>query len=1031
MAEKKKNSTAVTPSGTKGKKPSTRTKADEVQRVEKTESGVVGQLAPYGMVILAVVLGICLIAGPDAGIVGGAVRSVLTGVAGGAAFLLPAFVILETVMWRKDKLYGAVRGKLTCYAVVFALVAVLFHLFCGGAEDFDIVSHYATGQQMKGGGVLGGMLGTLLVRGFGKVCAGLLVISAILLLGMYLFGLTPRGIWITLRYRVKLAEERRRARAEENGGYEPNYIRKRNRMREEEYAAYLKAKRLEEREAKRQAKAEAQAAAQAAQAQSVHTESVGGEANPSVYKVKRRKVEKTAFVNEYAEEPEKEPALPVKEETAAPTADGDAIDEKLFDEVMQRTRERMSKSKKTGETMVEVQTMTDTGLHTDTPIVLPPPVSDVPVVEYSGEALEKLGGGAGSYKTPDSDFYDGDTAEAMTKADEYGYLSDYIDSITDHGASPKGTAAQPARKEEIPAELLGEEPGEESVETDTVKLAAAASEGDEFDLSGLFVNPDDAELLDRLSAAYLKTPADPTSEFLTIERADVGEEVPSPAAKAEKKVPEYVFPPIDLLTEDTDKPGDNIREELQENAIKLVETLKSFNVKTKIEDISRGPTITRYELQPEPGTKVRSITNLVDDISLNLATTGVRIEAPIPGKAAVGIEVPNKKQFTVHLRSLIEMEAFQTAKSRLTVCLGENVAGEAVYFDIAKMPHLLIAGATGMGKSVCINSLITSMLYKAKPDEVKLILIDPKKVELSIYNGIPHLIVPVVSEPKKAAGSLAWAVNEMERRFGLIEAVGVRDIKMFNEVTKNDPDYEFMPQIVIIIDELADLMMTAPDDVEESICRLAQKARAAGMHLIIGTQRPSVDVITGLIKANIPSRIAFTVSSQVDSRTIIDKAGAENLIGRGDMLFNPVGAQKPMRVQGAFVSETDVEEVVSYVKNMNANNASYSDDVLAQIEHEAARCGVGKKGSAAQRDDMDGDEEEDPMLRSAIEVAVNEGKISTSLIQRRLSLGYGRAAKLIDRMEQMGFVSAPDGNKPREVLITKQEFMELVLKDEA
>ena len=430
------------------------------------------------------------------------------------------------------------------------------------------------------------------------------------------------------------------------------------------------------------------------------------------------------------------------------------------------------------------------------------------------------------------------------------------------------------------------------------------------------------------------------------------------------------------------------------------------------------------------GTKVRSISNLVDDIALNLATTGVRIEAPIPGKAAVGIEVPNKKQSTVHLRTLIQAEAFMGAKSRLTCCLGEDVAGEAVYFDIAKMPHLLIAGATGMGKSVCINSLVVSLLYKASPEEVKLILVDPKKVELSIYNGIPHLLVPVVSDPKKAAGSLSWAVGEMERRFGLIEAVGVRDVKTFNETTKDDPDYEFLPQIVIIIDELADLMMTAPDDVEESICRLAQKARAAGMHLIIGTQRPSVDVITGLIKANIPSRIAFTVASQIDSRTIIDRGGAENLIGRGDMLFNPVGAAKPMRVQGAYVSESDVEEVVSYIRNMNQKSGSYSDEVLEQIEAEAARCGAGKKGSstsAASSEDMDGD---DPMLRQALELAVESGKISTSLIQRRLQLGYGRAAKLIDRMEQMGYVSPPDGQRPRKVLISKQEFMEMVLNND-
>jgi S-DNA-T family DNA segregation ATPase FtsK/SpoIIIE len=345
------------------------------------------------------------------------------------------------------------------------------------------------------------------------------------------------------------------------------------------------------------------------------------------------------------------------------------------------------------------------------------------------------------------------------------------------------------------------------------------------------------------------------------------------------------------------------------------------------------------------------------------------------------------------------------------------------------MPHLLIAGATGMGKSVCINSVITSLLYKASPEEVKLILIDPKKVELNIYNGLPHLLVPVVSEPKKAAGSLQWAVTEMERRFELIEEVGVRDLKMYNTVTKDDPQKEFLPQIVIIIDELADLMMTAPDDVEDSICRLAQKARAAGMHLIIGTQRPSVDVITGLIKANVPSRIAFTVASQTDSRVVLDMSGAEKLIGRGDMLYAPVGASKPRRVQGAFVSETEVENIVTFIKEHNGDTVEYSSDIMDSIERAAAACGGGKKGGSgsSSADDGDFDDGGDSMLRPAIELALETGKISTSLIQRRLSLGYGRAAKLIDEMEKRGIVSAPEGQKPRTVLITKQQYMEMVL----
>lgn len=492
----------------------------------------------------------------------------------------------------------------------------------------------------------------------------------------------------------------------------------------------------------------------------------------------------------------------------------------------------------------------------------------------------------------------------------------------------------------------------------------------------------------------------------------------------------YVFPPISLLHIEAPKKGADVSSELRENADRIIQTLDSFNVHVKISNVSRGPTITRYELEPAAGTRVRSIINLLDDIALSLASSGVRSDGIIAGKSAIGIEVPNKTVNTVYVRELIEDKRFEEAKSKLTTSLGKDVSGEPVYLDIAKMPHLLIAGATGMGKSVCINSLLVSLLYKARPDEVKLILIDPKKVELNIYNGIPHLLVPVVFDPKKAAGSLHWAVTEMERRFELIEAQNTRNIAQYNAAIAGDPTKEFLPQIVIIIDELADLMMSAPDDVEASICRLAQKARAAGMHLIIGTQRPSVDVITGLIKANIPSRIAFTVASQIDSRTIIDMQGAEKLIGRGDMLYAPVGASKPIRVQGSFVSEKEIEDIVNFIKTQS-QGCSYSDEIIEQIDKAAEICGQKKgKGSAAAADDGDDGDEVDPMLDSAIELAVDSGKISTSLIQRRLSLGYGRAAKLIDVMERRGIVSAPDGQKPRTVLITREQYLEMKMNKE-
>ncbi len=587
-----------------------------------------------------------------------------------------------------------------------------------------------------------------------------------------------------------------------------------------------------------------------------------------------------------------------------------------------------------------------------------------------------------------------------------------------------------------PDEEEDEPPFDDAVKTEIVTPARVVKksvpdfeEGSEkADLHGIFGDSGNLEVVNRFADEHERKNLERSIQ--NGENSDASLEITrSPVEEvAEAEVKEYVFPPVSLLTLDTTPKNENIREELQTNATRLVETLRSFKVRTKIVNISRGPAITRYELSPEEGVRVRSIANLVDDIALNLATTGVRVEAPIPGKAAVGIEVPNKTVSTVFLRDLIDTETFRKATSKLNVCLGVDVAGEPVYLDIVKMPHLLIAGATGMGKSVCINSIITSLLYKGTPDEIKLILIDPKKVELNIYNGLPHLLVPVVSDPKKAAGTLQWAVTEMERRFELIEEVGVRDVKNYNIVTKDDPEKEFLPQIVIIIDELADLMMTAPDDVEASICRLAQKARAAGMHIIIGTQRPSVDVITGLIKANVPSRIACTVASQTDSRVILDMAGAEKLIGRGDMLYAPVGAAKPRRVQGAFVSESEVENIVSFIKSENGDVSEYNSDIIASIDRAAAACG-GKKGGSGGFGGMEEGASEggDPMLRAAIELALESDKISTSLIQRRLSLGYGRAAKLIDEMEKRGYVSPPEGQKPRRILITREQYMEMVI----
>ena len=494
---------------------------------------------------------------------------------------------------------------------------------------------------------------------------------------------------------------------------------------------------------------------------------------------------------------------------------------------------------------------------------------------------------------------------------------------------------------------------------------------------------------------------DKSKEILTLEHALTVEDE------------NYEFPPVEFLTpgKAATKMG---KKAVTDTANKLQKTLYSFGVSAKVENVSIGPTITRYELKPAEGVRVSKIANLADDIALSLAAETIRIEAPIPGKQAVGIEIPNKEKEVVHLRDIIDSNEFKSAKSKLAFALGKNAAGEAIVTDIAKMPHVLIAGSTGSGKSVCINTLITSIIYKSKPSEVKLVMVDPKVVELSVYNGIPHLLIPVVTDPKKAAGALAWAVQEMVNRYHLFAEKNVRDIAGYNEALEKEGAEGKLPQIVIIIDELADLMMVAKNDVEDAICRLAQMARAAGMHLVIATQRPSVDVITGIIKANIASRISFAVTSQVDSRTILDSAGAEKLLGKGDMLFFPTGVLKPIRIQGAFVSDGEVEKIVNFLKENGG--PTYSEDVLEKIE---------RANTTDKELDEQDDDETDPFLMEAIDTVVDLGQASASFIQRRFKVGYARAGRIIDQMEARGIISGYEGSKPRQVLVSKEQWQEL------
>ncbi|MBQ9745466.1 MAG: DNA translocase FtsK, partial [Clostridia bacterium] len=852
---------------------------------------------------------------------------------------------------------------------------------------------------LTGGGVVGGLLGTLIMSAVGITGTIILAVLLILFCGIFIFGFTPRTFVKTVRYKYFSIKEkiaiRKQEKAEAAAAAREEKMQAEAiaRKREERRRAEIAEQEREEREREEAENREIDRMRQNAQAHNARASEIRRE------NARARTVAKTAGGAE-ASKVKKKPVYEDDfdtEETPRAGKHGDIDD--IF------SADFIDGGKKKAPARAAQK-----------------PAEEEEDKEFRGSSV--------------ADFWRKNEADTETTFEELPEEDMPEGALTEEYAEEYGEEViEPMET----GESFEDEAGEEVFSCPTYESAFAGvtSEEDEIELPEEAEDeelPDDVIPWEDLTGEKTqKKTGDPVADelrrTLDVTRKKIQENAAREGAGAktapattmqmqempEAVIPEepvYVFPPLDLLKKDPGKSGGNEEEELHANAEKLVATLKSFNVRAKIVDVSRGPTITRYEIGLEAGTRVRTIMNLVDDISYALATNGVRIEGVIPGKSAIGIEVPNTGvRDTVYLRSLLEDKKFTDAKSKLTTALGKSVSGDNVYLDIAKMPHLLIAGTTGSGKSVCINTMLISLLYKATPDEVKLVLVDPKKVELNVYNGIPHLLVPVVFDPKKAAGALHWCVTEMERRFDLIESMNVRNIEGYNKAIEDDPTKEKLPQIVIVIDELADLMMTASNEVETSICRIAQKARAAGMHLIIGTQRPSVDVITGLIKANVPSRIAFTVMSQVDSRTIIDSVGAEKLIGRGDMLYAPVGASKPMRAQGAFVSDAELEGIIDFIKE-NAKKAEYSDEIMNRIEKEAALCG--KKGKAreeAEEQDEGGDEE-DPKLESAIKLAVESGKISTSLIQRKLSLGYGRAAKIIDVMERRGIVGAPEGQKP-------------------
>ena len=921
------------------------------------------------------------------GSIGYYVCRVLFGCLGWSAYLLPLVFVNLAIFWRRYCEERLVAVKVLLSVLLIIIISSVIHVgVCTKnpalAQVYNVMHLFRTGAVFESGGIVGGLAGYALYAGLKLPGTIALAVVTLPLIVMLLIGVTPAYVFGKIRDSVKvrreIAAEERELRREE-----------RDARREEEAA---------EAEAKRKAE---------------------------IAEAYRKKREKMNAEHRRAESAAAEPEEELEEET-------ETKDSKPARKSGRRTA---LVDTETGEMLEENEA------ETAAPAAVPASAA-APADEDDEEDLPRLPlfESAAAAKTDGAERekrYDGAEVDWKAPAAEGGYVAKtYADK------NPRPAPAAPARRELANDEDVETYDTAESMVTDLEEEAypAVREKRGEVEMTAADAKPAggnysvvyqaDAKPADGLMVTINK------QEYAAVAESGLSEEelvlstAHAPADIPAAPAQEYQFPSVDMLTKGSSRYEAN-DEEIAENTRLLREVLESFHIRVKEISCSCGPTITRFEVKPDTGVRVRAIANLVDDIAMNLAKAGVRIEAPIPGKAAVGIEVPNAEPATVYFRNILETPEFRNHKSRIAACLGADVSGRPVILDINKMPHLLIAGATGMGKSVCINSVVMSILYKAKPDEVKLILIDPKKVEFAMYRELPHLLCPIVSDPKQAAGTLYCAVNEMERRFGLIEEVGVRNLAGYNEITAGDPERPPLPQIVIIIDELADLMMTAPADVETAICRLAQKARAAGIHLVIGTQRPSVDVITGLIKANIPSRIAFTVASAVDSRTIIDTVGADKLIGRGDMLYAPVGVNKPMRCQGTFVSESEVERVVTFIKENN-DPVVYDEEFIKNIAVEAARCGVNKKkGEQVSIDDFDGLGGgqnlwgEEAKFWEALEVIVSKEKFGTSALQRALHLGYGKAASLIDRMEEYGFVGPDPGNKTgRDVRITHEQLMD-------
>ena len=992
------------------------------------------------------------------GPVGRGINSFLFGCIGVITWIFPFYVFFASIFMLANVGNRRVRNKILASAGLLLALGGIFELASyGDLSDIPWKSLYTMSVDNKnGGGFLGGALAKIFNLGLAQVGAYLLLIAIIIMFVIYLTG---RLITSAINDRVTetretIAEYKNEAMLDARAKAEEKLARRKE----------LREIRRAERERIRQARAEEDERLR--QEEMDRKRAISEEIIQERIKANienKKKLEEAAKQEEAKKEEEE---VATKEKPA--DMDKETVDDSPIGEAkVSEKKEAASENQKTTEEAaninkeVEVKEVGETE-KSQLSFLIHRANEDKKISEgkedefYLKEIKDKFGDGEGLWK-PEG---------------EEGKIDEGLDNITE----PSGIAESDDKSEpsgigepEVKSEDLIDEEDEEVIEdeaeneVDSHRLAKNYYETDESDYEedideyeDLLDDEDEEEAVpqrsileiekERLlekktitgnkalessfgdgngySAGSMDISNIPEKKENSItDRRDDGIEplIPDISVENPPEPPKpYVFPPISLLSKAGGDEEGISDEELHETARKLQDTLTAFGVNVKVTDVSCGPSVTRYELQPEQGVKVSKITALTDDIKLNLAAADIRIEAPIPGKAAVGIEVPNKKNLMVYFRDLIENKDFNEHQSKLAFAVGKDIGGQTMISDIAKMPHLLIAGATGSGKSVCINTLIMSILYKAKPSEVKLIMVDPKVVELSVYNGIPHLLLPVVTDPKKAAAALNWAVAEMNRRYKLFSDMKVREIKGFNKkVGKDSP--EWMPQIVIIVDELADLMMVSSKEVEEAICRLAQLARAAGIHLVIATQRPSVNVITGLIKANVPSRIAFAVSSQVDSRTILDGAGAEKLLGKGDMLFFPSGYPKPVRVQGAFVSDNEVSDVVEFIKENN-DPAHKAADITEQVNAAAQVESIKEGNTPAEEDDGF-----DAYFEEAGKLVIDKDKASIGMFQRVYRIGFNRAARIMDQLAEAGVVSAEDGTKPRKVLMSKDDFEAFIM----